>query len=67
MIKPKSPTVSELKEICSPDRAEDAGTDHKWLKFTKVRDNLTSNQAPENTSKKVNNILSKKQWKFQNI
>ena len=71
IIAPNDRKISNLKEVSSPNRGEDPGTDHKWFGFKIEKKTMTEGRQ-EHTEVKtkvnyeyMNEILGKKEWRFQ--
>ena len=71
VIAPNDVEIKNLKEISSPDKAENPGTDHKWFGFTIEREDGKSEKLDQSETKttinyeQMNEILKNKEWKFQ--
>ena len=71
IIAPNDRKISNLKEVSSPNRGEDPGTDHKWFGFKIEKKTMTEGRQEHTEVKtKVNyeymdEILGKKEWRFQ--
>ena len=71
VIAPNDRKISNRKEVSSPKREEDPGTDHKWFGFKIEKKTMTEGRQ-EHTEVKtkvnyeyMNEILGKKEWRFQ--
>ena len=74
LIVPSTKTVKDLKEISSPDKGEDAGTDHRWFKFEIGNERSKNREEVDQIHNKIrvnyekmNEILEKKKWEHQEV
>ena len=67
VIAPNDVEIKNLKEISSPDKAENPGTDHKWFGFTIEREDGKSEKLDQSEAKttinyeQMNEILKNKE------